>query len=219
MNKHGLNKHSLTKRVQVSTDSQLKEALSNDSWEYVYVPQQLLSQETPCKDRIIVVPPVFKCDSLREFGDMGYSRALAHTIGHIPVIKEAKMLPHGGLRLNVTNSLALKQYEDLGLVDSILSIEMSLVRMKSVNSALPKGFIAYGRLPLMLLRKYPNSDGLVDRKGKFIPIVKGVNEAELLNPDKLVLDRIEDFSGLDFAVSLLSKDDNTKNITRGLYYK
>jgi hypothetical protein len=87
-----------------------------------------------------------------------------------------------------------------------------------------------------------NSDnryGLTDRKGKFLPLVCNSSEAELLNPETLILsDKIADFeniAGLDFAVLRLQPGESVRkvlemyengvqpesslNFTRGLYYK
>lgn len=221
-------------RIQVATTEQLSEALEFSEFEAIYAPLRLLSDETPEKSRIIVVPSVFECEKLDEFREMGFTRALAHTIGHIPIIRKAEMAVHGGFRLNITNSFALEQYRTLGLVDTILSIEMNLNRVKSLKSTIPYGLIIYGNLPLMLLKRIPDSEGLIDRKGKFLQLIRGKAEAELLNPDTLILsDKTEDFSEIDFAVLLLSAGDSAgeiltmylngvkprKNFTRGLYRK
>ena len=227
-------------RVCVSDFEQLKEALTLPDLEYVYAGVELLSEKVRDRSKIIAVPPVFVSDeskmrdSLNKIKRLGFSRVLAHTIGHIPLIREAGLHVHGGFRLNITNSLSMKQYESFGLHDAVLSAELSLPRLKSVSHKIPVGFIAYGRLPLMLLRKVPDGDALTDRKGKVFPIVRGAGECELLNPDTLILsDRISDFAALDFAVLNISAGESVlrvlemyekaippeKNFTRGLYYK
>ncbi|MCL1904039.1 MAG: U32 family peptidase [Oscillospiraceae bacterium] len=231
-------------RIQVSTLEQLSEALKINEFEYIYAPLNLISSDIYEKNRIIVVPSAFKCEQMISCRKMGFTRALAHTLGHIPIIQDAEMFIHGGFRLNITNSVALEQYMSLGLTDAILSIEINLNRIKALNRVLPYGLIVYGNLPVMLLRRIPGSDGLTDRKGKFFPLrgtrSKTANEVEveleLYNPDTLILsDKMSDFENLDFVVFLMSPDDSVQkvlemyinetapsikeNFTRGLYRK
>ncbi|MCL2071509.1 MAG: U32 family peptidase [Oscillospiraceae bacterium] len=231
-------------RVEVSTEKQLQEAIALPQIEYVYAPMSIVGSQSSVAD-CIIVPPVFIGNDepkmlmrLRELREMGYTRGLAHTIGHIPVIREAGMTVHGGFRLNITNSAALNQYEDLGLADTILSVEISLNRVKSLKSAIPTGLVVYGKLPMMLLRNpgiwKSGVQALVDRKGKsfLLKQVNGAGEAELLNPNTLVLsDRMREFSELDFAVLSIPPGESVKkilslylngespkgNFTRGLY--
>jgi len=225
-------------RAEITSQEQLLEALSCD-YEYIYAPARLLCSDLPEKNRIIAVPPAFRSESphkLREIRDMGFTRVLAHTLGHIQAARESGMTIHGGFRLNITNSIALNQYEKLGLTDTVLSIELNISRIKAIKAVIPAGIIAYGRLPMMLLRRFPDYDGLTDRKNKFLPLVRNKGEAELLNPVPLILsDKINDFSAVNFAVLRLTDEKPgeilngfkesikpeliCENFTRGLYYK
>ena len=206
-------------RIEVATVEQLQEALDCDV-EFVYAPINVISIES---DRVIAIPPVFG-------GIANHSRVLAHTIGQIPQDRTV----HGGFRLNITNTEAMREYEKLGLTDAILSIELSLSRAKAIKSTIEKGVIVYGKLPTMLLRRVPETDGLTDRKDKFLPLVKAENQAELLNPVPLILsDRMDEFTDFDFVVLKLTAGESVKQIlsmyqngikpkgefTRGLYYK
>jgi putative protease len=205
-------------RIEVSTIEQLAEAVG--LVEFVYAPANIAYPH----ERIIAIPPLFTKVDLH-----GFERICAQTINHFPPGKTL----HGGFRLNITNSAALQEYAALGLVDCILSIEISLQRAKGLVKPFPCGFMAYGNLPMMLLRRDPGGD-LIDRKGKALPLTAENGEFELLNPDKLILsDRISEFAGLDFAVLKLSPGESprkvlemyqnsvkpTGNYTRGLYYK
>ena len=235
-------------RVEVATVEQFTESIEVSQLDYIYTPVNVAKSIVPLlagggrssaviqksKHRIIVLPSVFTCESLQEMYDMGFTRALANTIGHIQIFQNVGLSIHGGLRLNITNSVAMEQYEKLGLVDSILSIELSLQRMKSLKSVIPRGFIAYGKFPMMLLRRFPKVSGLTDRKDKFLPLIHGNGEAELLNPVSLILsDRMGEFSDMDFAVFKLMPGESVQEVlalykkgvkpkedfTRGLYYK
>jgi putative protease len=240
-------------RLQISDTKQLKDI---SLCEYAYVPVCLIQERIPDKNRIIIVPDVFIGNEesnmlfcLLRLKEQGFTRVLAHTMGHIPIIKKAGMTIHGGMRLNITNSVAAEQYAKLGLADTILSIEMNKRHIKTLKKPFPCGFVAYGKLPMMLLRRFPDINGFIDRKGKFLQLKRtrttkhrfvssalqgtyGLGEAELLNPDSLVLsDKIQVYSSLDFAVLMLSSGESAreilnmyksgtspdKNFTRGLY--
>jgi putative protease len=230
-------------RAEITSREQLNEALALNKFEYIYAPMEFLGAETRDKPRIIAVPPVFLggnerriADKLRELKQAGFKGALAHTLGHIELIKSAGLNAHGGFRLNITNSLALKQYGDLGLADGIFSIEMSFRSMREVTAGgLPLGIMAYGYLPLMLLRRCPIRDGklcgksgcnsLTDRLGNRLQTYCHQGEVEVLNPIPLVLSRTDELTA-DFAVLRFTGEpifhdysayEHKGKFTRGLY--
>ena len=239
-------------RAEVWDGKQLKQALSYDGFRFVYAPMKLLSSKTPHKDKIIAVPPVFLGDceektgeKLKELKAWGYEHALGHTVGHIPLIQNAGLSFHGGARLNITNTEAASFFVDQGAQDIVLSCELTAGRIKGLSCSVPKGIIAYGRLPLMITRRCPINNGkpcggekncgrtLTDRQGKKIKVLCG-NTVELLNPDILTIaDKPGDFSSVNFFVmrftdekDILSAADNfqkgiipEKGFTRGLYYR
>ena len=107
---------------------------------------------------------------------------------------------HGGFTLNILNSVALKEYQSLGLCSATLSIELSFANAKSLVSnlkqneiKLPVGMITYGYLPMMKFRSCPartnsgcgNCNGhpqITDRMGeKFSIICREKQYSELLN--------------------------------------
>lgn len=239
-------------RAEVSDKKQLAQALSRADFSFVYAPLQLLSSDTPCKDKIIAVPNVFLADcedeilgKLTELKAMGYERAMAHTVGHIPLIQKAGMKLHGGMRLNVANSLSAEFFADIGFEDIVLSCELTVKRIRGLRCNIPYGIVAYGRLPLMITRRCPINDGkpcndgsrcgrfLRDRKGEKI-LALCSNTVELLNPDTLTLsDKISDFETVDFFVLRYTYEENVikelecfkqggkpkGKITNGLYYR
>jgi putative protease len=230
-------KQDLRYRVEVADEKQLNQALLTEEIEYIYSPIEIVHncEQYEQFDRVIAIPPVFEpnvgdIDAIR---GRGVNRLLVHTVNNF----EQDMILHGGFRLNITNSSALQQYAKMGLVDSILSIELSQKRAKSLTAPIKRGMIVYGRLPLMLLRRNVARGGLTDRKGKFLPIVHKSAEYELLNPVPLVLsDKMGDFADFDFVVLKLTAGESVReildmfingqvyehigqNFTRGLYYK
>ena len=219
-------------RAEITDENQLRQALQNPAFQYIYVPQQLLTSSTPHKERIIIVPPVFLADCeqyigkrLRELREMGFTHALAHTADHILLIKAANMTLHGGSRLNITNSVSADFFADNGFEDIILSTELTAGRINALKTTVPKGIISYGRLPLMINRRCPINDGkpcnngkqcdktITDRRGKtIVPICS--NTVELLNPDTLnIADKLEDFPAADFFLLKFTVEKDITAIT------
>lgn len=239
-------------RAEVSDGKQLEQALSYEGFRFVYAPMKLLSPDMPHKDRIIAVPPVFLGDcedrtgkKLKELKSWGFNHALAHTVGHIPLTQNAGLIFHGGARLNIANTESAKFFIGQGAEDIILSCELTVGRINGLSCSVPKGIIAYGRLPLMITRRCPIRGGkpcegesrcgrtLTDRQGKTIKVLCD-NTVELLNPDILTIaDKLGDFSSVDFFVMRFTDEKDIlsaaekfqkgiileKGFTRGLYYR
>lgn len=239
-------------RAEVSTGEQLSQALSLP-FELVYAPIRLLSDSTPEKGRVVVVPPLFLADCeeqlrerLKELKAVGFTKGLAHTLGHATLLKDAGFEVCGGYRLNIINSYAAQFYEEFGLCDLTLSFEGTVQQLADIKCSIPRGILAYGRLPLMAMRRCPVSGGktcgaktpcnrsIKDRRGNEMPVLCGGNYVELLNPDLLIMsDRQRSLSQFDFAV--LKFTDETElapvldmylhdkkpsgSLTRGLYFR
>lgn len=242
----------LNLRAEVSGKDQLLQALKQTEFSFVYAPLDSLTADTPHKDKIIAVPNVFLADceeetlqKLKALRAMGFERALAHTSGHIPLLRKAGMKLHGGMRLNITNSLSAEFFADTGFEDIILSCELTVKRIRAFKCKVPFGIVSYGRLPLMITRRCPIKDGrpcndgsrcggyLKDRRGEKI-LTLCSNTVELLNPDILTLsDRLSDFDTVDFFVMRFTCEKNIKEelerfkrgekpkgkVTSGLYYR
>ena len=239
-------------RAEVSDAQQLEQALLNDDFQYIYAPMELLSEATEDKFRLIVVPPVYLGDceeavrkKLIHLKKVGFERLLCHTAAHLELSNELGFKAHGGFRMNITNSLSQKHYENSGLCDSTLSIELTVSQLSAIVCTVPRGIIAYGKLPLMITARCPINNGkpcgkekkcggkITDRKGNELSVICS-NTVEILNPDTLVLsDKLDDFSGFDF-LTLKFTDEADVNavarmyltnakpqgkLTRGLYYR
>ena len=97
-------------------------------------------------------------------------------LGALALAQETDMFIHGGFSLNIFNTASVEWCEDNGLSDVELSFELTAEQARRIGGRLPRGLIAYGRLPLMLTRNCPNRNGagcsgcgeassLKDRKG------------------------------------------------------
>lgn len=177
----------------------------------------------------------------------GLKHVLATNLAHFDW-HEGLMI-HGSFGLNVTNSRAAKMLQTLGACDLTASPELTHAQMAQLQTPLPLGCIAYGKLPLMLTANCPikafagckNCTGrITDRTGRRFEIAcrKEQGYVEILNSDTLWLaDKLSDFETLDFLDMLFFEETPVqinqvikayiagetftldKNITRGLYYR
>ena len=240
-------------RVQVYTRKQLCQALENEHCEAVYAPIRIVDPGlSQYRDRIILLPPEYLADceplvreKLSKLKEADFYRAAAHTVGHIELLSGLGYEIHGGNRLNCTNSETVKYLKKIGLKDIILSTELTAEQINCLEKPIETGFIAYGRLPLMLNRRCPISDGkpcnkercgkqITDRLGNKLDVICSENTVEILNSDVLILsDRLSEFK-TDFAVLRFTVEDDIsevitaylngdkpfiKKYTRGLYYR
>ena len=240
-------------RAEVYTEEQLIQALGNSHIEAVYAPYSVIEEKyKKHADRIILVPPVFLADceknltqKLISLKNMGFNNAQAHTVGHIEILSETGFSIYGGYRLNCLNSEAVAFYAENGVKDIIVSPEITASQLNRLKNS-KIGFIAYGYLPLMITRRCPIKNGkpcnkgncgrtVTDRKGNELRVICSENTAEILNSDVLYLaDKLDSFSGADFAVLKFTVEQNideiisayinsepTKNkgFTRGLYFR
>ncbi len=107
----------------------------------------------------------------------GVNDVYCENIGALEIAEEAGMTLHGGHGLNVLNTLALNEYENLGLSDATVSFELSAAKIKRLGGEIRRGILGYGFLPLMRTRacplkkpggcgKCPGTGKIKDRMGK-----------------------------------------------------
>ncbi len=212
-------------RAEISDENQLSQALELP-FELIYAPMGLLSEKTPNKDKIAIIPPFVLSDCeeetekrLDELRKIGFTKALAHTLGHAFLLKKHGFSVFGGFRMNVLNGLSARVCENYGFEDITLSFEGTAQKLSEIPCGVPRGIVAYGRLPLMIMRRCPIADGaacgkkspfgegkscggaIFDRLGNKILVHCGGNSVELLNPDVLVMSDKRDMLGkFDFCV-------------------
>ncbi len=139
----------------------------------------------------------------------GVCHALCENICTLRLAKDCGFTVHGGHGLNILNSLALEEYEKLGVEDATLSFELSAPKIRDLGGNIRRGILCYGYLPLMRMRVCPikkasgckNCPGkgkIKDRMGKeFTYLCFEKKFGTLLNSVPLyVADK--DVSGIDF---------------------
>lgn len=207
-------------RIMLSEASQL-EGLDLGGVELCGVPIEFAKRAAEVVDdrdrkKLMVIMPRFTFDEkglikkLEEAKAAGIGKMLAMNIGHCLIAEKMGFELHTGYAFNVTNSAALGMVKKLGAKDCTVSFELKAAQIERLKKPMEIGFVAYGRLPLMLTANCPirndvgckNCKGkLFDRTGREFPVrcPKGRDCAEVLNSDILYLaDKLSDFANADY---------------------
>ena len=208
--------------------------------EYITVPK-LADIPQGCQDEDEIHSRLIK------FKEKGFIGAICNNLSQIPICEKAGLLCLAGTGLNIYNSYSLKTIENLGLKTAIISNEASQEEIAGMQSNIPKGYIIYGNIPLMVFKNCPIKNGnsckncdkksrLIDRMGVEFPVRCRMGYSELLNSCPVWLgDKWNKNSNLDYGVLYFTQEDSarTKQIiqmfikgegpdckhTKGLFYR
>ena len=225
-----------------------------DSLDGIMLPLEAeLPENLPNVDRLIADVPrgILREEYIKQRLELFYKKGFKYACcGNLAAVKIATELGFkviGGIGLNVANSQTVAALEKMGVNEITLSPELLLSDAVKLNTRLPKGIFAYGKLPLMLMRNCPVKNGIkcedcdknnviTDRMGIEFPIKCRAGFSEIYNSLPIWLaDRLSECSGLDFML-LYFTDESTDYIskiidmyknggtppekhTRGLYYR
>ena len=185
---------------------------------------------------------------LEALGDRGLRHVSVGNLGTVELAAPLGFALHGEPYLNIANPWAAAQLADWDLCDLTASFELNLDWIKRLQSPIPVGILAYGRLALMVMRACPiraavgcrrcraGENRLTDRRGKAFAVDCTWGCSELLNPTPLWLaDRLGELGGLDFLTLDFTEEPPQEAAavfaaylhgapppgehTRGLYYK
>lgn len=183
---------------------------------------------------------------LIELYEKGLRHALCENIGTLFLARDCLLTAHGGHGLNILNSIALEEYEELGLSDATLSFELSAAKIKHLGGKIKRGILGYGYLPLMRMRACPikktsgckNCPGkgkIKDRMGKEFTYLCFEKKFGTLYNSVPLYTADKDFSGIDFMTLYFTTEspENCKKIyemfisktpadfekTNGLYFR
>lgn len=150
----------------------------------------------------------------------GLRTVVAGTQGPLELARRAGLCVMGDYSLNILNSVALGEYERLGLSSATLSYEISMKAARQLEGRVPVGVLGYGYLPVMTYRNCPargekgcgGCDGkatLTDRKGVLNTLLcRDRQYTQLLNSVPLYLgDRQEVLKGLGFVTLYFTVED------------
>ena len=186
--------------------------------------------------------------ALRKLKEQGLIAALCGNLGSLLMAREAGLRIIGDYGLNIINSPAAQQAAALGCDEITLSFECERNAARNIDSPVPIGVIAYGRLPLMLLRNCPGKTAagcgdcrginhITDRRGEDFPLqCQNRQYTHLLNPRPLFLsDRLPEWDFCDFLTLRFTTETPAEcdevlkmyqtgaapagSFTRGLYYR
>ncbi|MBR7142345.1 MAG: U32 family peptidase [Clostridia bacterium] len=118
----------------------------------------------------------------RELVEKGVQSFWAENVYALHLGKQLDVQVYGGAGLNITNSAALQAYGEWGLKAATVSFELSMGKIGELGTSLPRGYIAYGRLPVMRVRNCPakaargctscqGRSTLTDRTGASFPLL------------------------------------------------
>ena len=180
---------------------------------------------------------------------MGIKIAYCSTLDALAIAKRLGFEVHTGFSMNTANSLSVGVLERLDVKSLTLSPELTLKDLADIGGRVPRGIIAYGRLPLMLTRNCPVRNGktcqeckmnsyLTDRMGKKFPVVCNMGYSEILNSAPIYMaDRMSEIKNMDFVTFYFTKEkkelceaiidaykkgkklSDASSYTRGLYYR
>lgn len=200
----------------------------------------------PYPHKMIIAPPRFIVDedSVKEqLSRFKSGNLLCTNPAYITMGKELNFTLHGGFGLNLLSTKSLNTAKELGLEDIVLSPEITLKQISLLGGDIPRGIIAYGRVPFMLLRCCPIKSSascrkcqgyVTDRTGRKLPLTCGSGYSEVLNSEKIWLaDKLDKIHGVDFLLLLADKNDDVLSLakdyskntrmpaqcTRGLYFR
>lgn len=150
-------------------------------------------------------------EKLSKIKAMGITRGFAGNIGAIDILKEMGFTICGSHGLNITNTSALSEYENLGLKDTVLSFELTEKAIENMGADIERGVYIYGYLPLMLLRSCPQKDYsgcgscngrtyLTDRKSIVFPVLCNNKEFSVLHNSVPLYVGDKDIENIDFKV-------------------
>lgn len=186
--------------------------------------------------------------ALRKLKEQGLTAALCGNLGSLLMAREAGLRIIGDYGLNIINSPAAQQAAALDCDEITLSFECERNAARNIHSPVPIGVIAYGRLPLMLLRNCPGKttagcgdcrgiNHITDRRGEDFPLqCQNRQYTHLLNPRPLFLsDRLPEWDFCDFLTLRFTTETPAEcdevlkmyqtgaapagSFTRGLYYR
>lgn len=205
--------------IQVRTKEQLQ-AVQNSHFpvKRMLLPLALAEQlKEPIPTAILTLPTFVPDDNplqqrLAVCRKNGWKDVLCDTTAHLILGKQAGFTLHGGTGLNIANQHSIAVLQQFGVLDTLLSVELTARQGLSCNGILPIGVFAYGHFPVMKTRLCPIreevgcrscSHTLTDRTGRQFPVFCMESYAVLYNAVPVwMADKLEMLQG--FSTLLLS---------------
>ena len=187
----------------------LKNAGRLSSIDAVFLPLDLYAEAEKKPNGVALPPVVFESEieevraMLKDACNSGVKYALVGNLGHIPMVKECGLVPVGDFRLNTYNISTLLALSDLGISDTVLSVELSEGAVRSLGGRV----LTFGRIPLMITERCFIKDEfgctsceraeLTDRRGVAFPIRREYKHRNVIYNSTLTYmgDKLSSLSG------------------------
>lgn len=187
-------------------------------------------------------------DRMRKLKQIGIKKVICPTIDTLEIARKISFEIVMGFTSNIYNTDTLEFFSKNGASEGVASVELTAKKIQNIGGNVPRGVVAYGKIPLMLTKNCPiknvkncneckQKSKLRDRKGIEFEVVCSNGYSEILNKFPIcIFDKKDDFYNSDFFMLYFtteSKDEvenivsnyhrNTlvdqQNFTRGLYYR
>ena len=187
-------------------------------------------------------------DRMKKLKQIGIKKVICPTIDTLEIARKIGFEIVMGFTSNIYNTDTLEFFSKNGASEGVASVELTAKKIQNIGGNVPRGVIAYGKIPLMLTKNCPiknvkncneckRKSKLRDRKGIEFEVVCSNGYSEILNKFPIcIFDKKDDFYNSDFFMLYFtteSKDEvenivanyhrNTlvdqQNFTRGLYYR
>ncbi len=166
----------------LSSKDQLIPAVT-EFFDEIYIPMPDFTEDAELPKKVGVSLPEVMYGSLRDavsdavrLAAVQNRKVLVHTIGELKLAREAGAVAVCSHRFVVYNSGTARVLGSLGAESVTLSPEVTVNAARSVSKISPVAVLSGGRMPLMLCRRCPMSDGghhcVVGRSGGFDGKVK-----------------------------------------------
>ncbi len=175
----------------------------------------------------VYLPPVLKNSEMKRAKERllslgeGVKYALVGNLSHVPLAKEAGLIPIADIRMNVTSSYTREVLTELGVNDVILSAELDLPKARDVFGTVT----VYGRIPLMITErcfikenfscKACENAALTDRRGKKFPLVREFEHRNLVLNSEItyMADRLDDVLRFSLGEHFIFTKENAREVS------
>lgn len=217
--------------ASVRTSEQLETVMREDVFEKIFVPYKLYKKyENNLKNdnRIVCVPYDAFGDKMPDFN--GIERISATNISQLGICREKEIFAEASL--NITNSVALDMYKNLGVLCAHLSNELTIGEIKNMKKCIDTEITVYGKIAVMLTKACVLKNGIgkcgcksekflyiEDRLGKKFPVITNKLNCTntIFNSAPIVMsDRLNEVKNIGVRYLRLEFTDEGKDLVKSI---
>lgn len=217
--------------ASVRTSEQLETVMREDVFEKIFVPYELYKKyEKNFKNdnRIVCVPYDAFGDKMPDLS--GIERISATNISQLGICREKEIFAEASL--NITNSVALDMYKNLGVSCAHLSNELTIGEIKNMKKCIDTEITVYGKIAVMLTKACVVKNGIgkcgcksekflyiEDRLGKKFPVITNKLNCTntIFNSAPIVMsDRLNEVKNIGVRYLRLEFTDEGKDLVKSI---